>query len=212
MLRTLFVIGVLAGGVAIDPAGVAGQSVSGQGSAATVRTLTSGSQTFASVTLPPGGGTNNADVDAASVPTMLSANDLTSITTGQVDQTLVSSTTSAEATDVNVLNGLITAKTVLAVATSYADGTVARSESSGSVLLAVVMNGVSYGDVTPAPNTRVALPGLGYVVFNEQTPTGDGLHNAGLTINMIHVYLTDPVTGASIGNIVVGTAQTAASL
>jgi hypothetical protein len=212
MLRSLFIVGVLASGVALTPAGARGQSVVGKGSAAVVRTPTSGPLTFASVTLLSGGGMQNADVDVASVPNALDANGLTSITTGQVDQTLVSATTSAEATDVNILNGLITAKAVLALATSYADGTTARNESSGSTLQGLAVNGASYADGAPTPNTRVELPGVGYVVLNEQTPTGDGVHNAGLTVNMIHVYLTDPVTGASIGNIVVGTAQSAASL
>ena len=97
------------------------------------------------------------------------------------------------------------------MATSYADGVTATSESDGSALVGLVVNGVSYADVPPDPNTQVDLPGVGYVVLNEQLSDGDGVHNTSLTVNMIHVYLTDP-TGAPAGDIVIGTARSGASL
>jgi len=153
-----------------------------------------------------------ADVDNAAVPATFAASGLTSITTGQIDQGLVTATTSAEAADVTILNGLITAKQVLALATSYANGTRAASESNGSTLLNLVIAGVPYGDGAPAPNTRVALPGVGYVVLNEQFSNGDGVHSAGLTVNMIHVYLLDSLTGASVGEIIVAAATSTATL
>jgi len=137
---------------------------------------------------------------------------LTSITTGQIDSGLVSVTASAEAADVNILNGLIAAKAILALATSYANGTTAASESDGSTLLDLVIAGVSYADGAPAPNTRVELPGVGYVVLNEQISSGDGVHSTTLTVNMIHVYLVDQLTGASVGEIVVGAAMSTATL
>lgn len=189
-----------------------GQSVAGQAIAARVSTRTAGSQTFAGVTLPQAGGMENADIDAASVINTLGAAGLTSITSGQVDQNLVSVTASAEAADVNILNGLIAAKAVLALTTSYANGTTAASESDGSTLLNLVIAGVPYADGAPAPNTRVALRGVGYVVLNEQISSGDGVHSAGLTVNMIHVYLLDPLSGAPSGEIVVAAATSTATL
>lgn len=195
------------------PRGAAGaQSVAGQAIAATVNTPAAGSQTFAGVTLPQAGGMENADVDTAGVINTLGATGLTSITTGQLDQGWVSVTATAEAADVNILNGLIAAKAVLALATSYANGTTAASESDGSTLLSLVIAGVSYTDGPLAPNTRIELPGVGYVVLNEQISSGDGVHSTGLTVNLIHVYLLDPLTGASAGEIVVATATSTAAL
>jgi hypothetical protein len=187
-----------------------GQTVAGQGIAATVNTPAAGSQIFAGATLPQTGGMEQSDVDNASLLNTFGAAGMTSITTGQIDGGLVSVTTSAEAADVNILNGLIAAKAVLALATSYANGTTATSESDGSTLLDLVIAGVPYADGAPAPNTRVELSGVGYVVLNEQLLSGDGVHLTGLTVNMIHVYLVDPVTNASAGEIVVGTAQSTA--
>jgi len=69
------------------------------------------------------------------------------------------------------------------------------------------VNGVQLDD--PAPNTRVDLPGVGYALLNEQIPT-----SGGITVNMIHVILQQPVLGLfgqvtgvrTIGDIIVGSA------
>jgi hypothetical protein len=171
-----------------------------------------GAQQFATVGLPIAGGMADSELASVAVPSTLAADALASITAGQLDQTLVSATTTSQAANVNVLNGLITAQAVLAVATSYANGVTATSESNGSALVGLVVNGVNYADSPPAPNTQVSLPGVGYVVLNEQMPVGDGARSTGLTVNMIHVYLTDPASGTPAGDIVVGMAKSAASL
>jgi hypothetical protein len=199
---------------AAAPSWSAAQSgtLSARGAAATVTTAVGGgAQQFAVAVLPGSGGKADSELPSVTVASTLTADGLTSITTGQLDQALVSATTTAEAANVNVLDGLITADAVLAVATSYANGAAATSESGGSTLVGLVINGSSYGDAAPAPNTRVTLSGVGYVVLNEQIPTGDGVHASGLTVNMIHVYLTDPILGTPRGEIVVGAAQSAAS-
>ena len=208
-LRTLAVMSA----VALAPARSTAQSgtLSARGVAATVTTAM-GPQQFASALLPGSGGMADSALPSVAVPSTLSAEGLASITTGQLDQALVSATTTAEAAKVSVLDGLITADAVLAVATSYANGVTASSEASGSALVGLVVNGLSYGDVAPAPNTRLDLPGVGYVVLNERLRTGDGVHSTGLTVNMIHVYLIDPNLGTVTGEIVVGAAQSAASM
>lgn len=208
--RGLVALLVLSGALAIPRGSAWGQSVAGQAIAARVTTPV-GSQTFAGATLSQTGGMESADVDNAGVANTFGAEGLTSITTGQIDQGLVSVTATAEAAEVRILNGLIVAKAVLALATSYANGTTASSESNGSTLLDLVVAGVSYVDGAPAPNTRVQLPGVGYVVLNEQIAGGDGVHSSSLTVNMIHVYLLDSLTGAAAGEIVVGAATSTAT-
>ncbi|PYP13416.1 MAG: hypothetical protein DMD54_16835 [Gemmatimonadetes bacterium] len=203
-------LAVLFGSLAHGPLAAQTGSVSGSGSAAAVATTVS-TQQFASAALPSAGGMTDSELASIAVLSTVSADGLASITTGQLDEALVSATTTAQAANVNVLNGLITADAVLAMATSYANGVTATSESDGSALVGLVVNGVSYADVPPDPNTQVDLPGVGYVVLNEQLSDGDGVHNTSLTVNMIHVYLTDP-TGAPAGDIVIGTARSGASL
>ena len=104
---------------------------------------------------------------------------------GTTDATAVSSSTLES---VNLLNGLITADGVVALASSAAKDGMASSNAEGSQLANLVVNGVAVpSDV--APNTRVDLPGMGYAVLNEQTFTGDGVTSSGITVNMIHVVL-----------------------
>ena len=181
--------------------------VSGQGYAAVVN-LATGTQQFAGAALPAEGGMVDADVDAAAVASTLTARTLNSITTGMADSALGSAQTSAEAADVSILNGLITARQVLGVAASYVNQQAAGSGADGSALLDLVVNGVSFAG-TPPPNTRIDLAGVGYVVLNEQTPTGNGVTTSGISVNMIHVVLRNALTGLTTGEIVVGSATSA---
>ena len=183
--------------------------VSGQGYAAAVN-LATGTQQFAGAALPPEGGMVDADVDAAAVASTLTASTLNSITTGMADSAVGSAQTSAEAADVSILNGLITARQVLGVAASYVNQQAAGSGADGSALVDVVVNGVPLAG-TPPPNTRIELAGVGYVVLNEQTPTGNGVTTSGISVNMIHVVLQNALTGLTTGEIVVGSATSAAA-
>ena len=181
--------------------------VSGQGYAAVVN-LATGTQQFAGAALPAEGGMVDADVDAAAVASTLTASTLNAITTGMADSAVGSAQTSAEAADVSILNGLITARQVLGVAASYVNQQAAGSGADGSALLDLVVNGVSFAG-TPPPNTRIDLAGVGYVVLNEQTPTGNGVTTSGISVNMIHVVLRNALTGLTTGEIVVGSATSA---
>src|SRR5256885_12269760 len=110
-LRTLAVMSA----VALAPARSTAQSgtLSARGVAATVTTAM-GPQQFASALLPGSGGMADSALPSVAVPSTLSAEGLASITSGQLDQALVSATTTAEAAKVRVLDGLITADAVLA--------------------------------------------------------------------------------------------------
>jgi len=204
----LVAIGAMSG-LAPAAARLAAQTpyVSGQGYAAVVN-LATGTQQFASAALPPEGGMVDADVDAAAVTSTLTASTLNSITTGMADSAVGSAQTSAEAADVSILNGLITARQVLGVAASYVNQEAAGSGADGSALVDVVVNGVPLAG-TPPPNTRIDLAGVGYVVLNEQTPTGNGVTTSGISVNMIHVVLQNALTGLTTGEIVVGSATSA---
>ena len=209
--RSVLTLIAMMGALSAVPTSARAQSAAGHATAAIVNTPATGSQTFAAATLPTAGGMTSADADAATVPNLLGADGLRSIATGQFGDSGASVTATAETANLNVLNGLITAKAVVALATSYATGATAASEANGSTLLALVVNGVAYDDGPPAPNTRINLPGTGYVVLNEQIAQGDGIHTSALTVNMIHVYLTDALTGSTTGEIIVGSAQSSAS-
>jgi hypothetical protein len=111
-------------------------------------------------------------------------------------------TSTAEVANVNVLNGLITADAVRAHATATASGSASSFSSIGSTFKNLKVAGQVMNDVTP--NTRIDLPGTfgagSYVILYERvgstsTPqpgqTQGGIYSANLTVNMIHVFVTD---------------------
>jgi len=163
--------------------------------------------------LPVGEAMATDQGQSVSVPGFVTAQDLFTIVTGDADpldgSNAVSSTTLGA---VQLLNGLITADGVVAIASSTVGDNAVGSNAEGSSLGNLVVGGVEVSD--PAPNTRMDLPGVGYVILNEQRPTGDGVTTSGLTVNMIHVVLQQPMLGLlgqvvgyqTVGNIIVGSA------
>jgi hypothetical protein len=156
------------------------------------------------VVLPSGGGTASNQVASITIPHTLASQTLTVTTTGSIGGTSASALSSATVEQVDILNGLVTAKAVVAVASSTGDGTTATSSATGSKLLGLTVGNIVFGDVIPVPNTVIPLPGVGTVILNEQIRGGDGVTTTSLTVNMIHVVLSG---SAGSGDIVVSSAH-----
>ena len=167
-------------------------------------------QTAASAILPPGGDMVTNSGQSIAVGGLATAQDAFAIVSGDADYGS-SAVSSATLGAVNLLNGLITADGVVAMASSSI-GDAVNSNTEGSSLANLVVGGVEVSDA--APNTRMDLPGVGYVVLNEVQTTGDGVTTSGVTVNMIHVVLQQPILGVlgqvtgyqTVGNIIVGSA------
>src|SRR5436189_1031535 len=157
------------------------------------------------VVLPPDGGMVSDQLLNISVPNAAASTTLGVVTTGSIGPNTASAQSSASVENVNLLNGLITSRIVVAMSSSTADGSTATSTSEGSTLIGLSVNGSLPTDVTPPPNTRISIPGA-TVILNEQIASGDGVHTSALTVNMIHVVLNDP-TGAITGDIIVASAH-----
>ena len=197
-------LGLLLGAGLLPAVTARAQTVGGTGFGALVNAGGLAQQSSVAV-LPSTGGYALGDDLAFGVPNVVASQWLTSVTTGAVDVTRSTSQTSSSVEAVNVLNGLIRADIVTAMASSYRTATGAFSDADGSGFAGLVVNGVAFtGD--PAPNTRIALPGVGFAVLNEQIPSGDGVTSSGITVNLIHVVLQDALTGAQTGEIIVGSA------
>jgi len=200
------------------------QSVGGQAYSTYVNTpLGSSGQTPLAV-LPAVFGTDGAEADAEgsalNVAGALSSDFLNSITSGEIGTAESGAQSTASAASINILNGLITADEVVANVMSSVgqDGAFSNADGSTFTNLAIAGVGSLSGDQPVAPNTNISLPGVGYVVLNEQIPSGDGVTSSGLTVNMIHVYLQSltggtctllgclPGVPTTTGEIVVGSA------
>src|SRR6266702_674897 len=141
-------------------AGVA-QSVGGQAYGTYVNTPAASLGQSPLAVLPAISGTDGdiafAEADASGVLGTLSTEFLNSTTTGALG-------------------------TAEAGAQSTASG--AASNANGSTFDNLVVAGVpvTSGDAPVDPNTNITLPGVGYVVLNEQIPTGDGVTSSGMTV------------------------------
>jgi hypothetical protein len=207
-LAELLLLALVTGGAT----SAAAQGVSGEGFGALVDSGGNVAKAAGAV-LPAGGGIGIGDLDAVGLVGSVTSGWATTVTTGAVGAQTVSAQTISSVENLSILGGLLTAKFVNAVSSSTADGTKASSNALGSVLTDLVINGtrVGSGDLMPAPNTRIELPALGYAVLNEQKSGGDGVTTSGLSVTMIHVVLLDALTGAKTGEILVGSASSAAS-
>jgi hypothetical protein len=210
LMNRFVVLGLVVGyGSAGAPLG-AQTSVAGEAYGSFVR-LGGTTTKSATATLPDTGGMAAADLDFTNAPGALSSGWVSTTSTGASGALKATSQSTAAVEDVNVLGGLITARTAIAVASSYATGAGVASDAAGSTVTDLVVNGmpVAIGDAAFPPNTRIALPGVGYVILNEQQQMGDGVQSSGVTVNLIHVYLQNALTGAITGEIVVASARSA---
>ena len=92
-------------------------------------------------------------------------------------------------TGLNALDGLIKADAIKAVANTSANATTINSTPMGSEFVNLRIAGQPVrADV--APNTRVNLPGLGYVLLKSVKKSGDGQSMSKITVDMLTVVVT----------------------
>lgn len=161
-------------------------------------------------TQPPPGFTKTNTTAAVSIPGVLQTGAIdTSVATGPAGGP-ASTKTTATISNVRALGGLVNAGAVNAVSTTSFDSTGYHPSAAGSGFVGLAIGGVPVL-IAPAPNTTIALPGVGKVVLNEQitrqTSTG-----ATMTVNMIDITLSTAQAGLPAGTkIVVGHASSSLS-
>jgi hypothetical protein len=152
------------------------------------------------------GGLADSEKAAVALPGLVSTGLVTVTSPGGVGDQAAGSEATTTVSKVSVLDGVVSCDLVVAMSSSRSDGHTARSSADGSTFLGLTVAGTAMGDVLPAPNTRIPVPGVGTVVLNEQVASGDGVTTSGLQVNMIHVLLA----GAVAGDLVVGSARSGA--
>jgi hypothetical protein len=106
-------------------------------------------------------------------------------------------------TNLSLLNGLITADAVEAVATADATPTALTTSHSGSMLTNLVVAGVAINADVPA-NTVVALPGVGSVTVKFVATGAYANQAVGLEVEMLRVQVTESNSlGLPVGAVLV---------
>ena len=117
---------------------------------------------------------------------VLTANAVTSTVYGLKTATTAKSTDTSTISGLNLLNGLITATTIKAVANASATATKISADAKGSTFVDLVVAGVPIA-ANPAPGTRITLAGIGSVVLNQATVTGNNSKSRQITVAMLTV-------------------------
>ena len=189
--------------VILSAGAAAAGSVGGNASGLAITTpLTTVTETPLAV-LPGGGGTVSDQLFGFGVPGLLSAGAITSAVQGVVAQGASSAGGLVEVLDLDILGGLVTADRIVSAGNASGDGTTAGSDVAGQLVENLTVNGVSLGNVVPAPGTLVTVPGVAEITFNAQETSGDGVTTAGITTTMIRVRLLS-LLGVPVGEIHVG--------
>ena len=199
-LTLALLLGVVVKANSSPPDGVRG--------AASGATVASGKTKVAAapqVVLPGGGGAVFTEAPAINVPDVVSTGALSAISNGAFGATDTSSQSLATIEDVNLLNGRVRADLIVAIASSAGDGAAAASNSAGSEVVNLVVDGVPKGNVS---GTNVGIPiAGGTVIVNEQTLGGDGSSTSDIGVNALRVILRDPWTWNVTDDFKVGSAS-----
>lgn len=143
---------------------------------------------------PAGFHTQNtvATVNAAPVVTTGTAT-----TTGDTSASPIQTVTSATTENISLLGGLVTAVAIRSRSTASQNPGFATS-AAGTTFTNLSVLGLPVA-INPAPNTRIDLPGIGFVVVNEQI-RAVGANSAALTVNGLHVVVNQVnLLGIAVG-------------
>src|SRR6266446_3410574 len=131
------------------------------------------------------GGSSTVTANAISEPNVGNVGSETSSASGQTTPTSANAKSSNSTSALNLLSGLIQANQVTTTANAAWNGT--GTSSGSTVFQNGTVNGVPLAS-NPAPNTRINLSGLGFVIVNEQSGSSNasGASEAviGLDINI----------------------------
>jgi len=155
------------------------------------------------------GGTNTVSLATVSLPGIVSTGTMTDTITGSINSQGGTVTSTSTIQGVNLLGGLITADAITGTATaSY--GT-SGSTSASTTLANFNIGGIAV-TANPGPNTFLAVPGFGYVEFNEQyNNTTTGL--AAMQMHAVDIFITVPNPLLPIGaRIFLGSADAVVTL
>jgi hypothetical protein len=202
--------------------GAPNQAVSGH--AFTASETTDAAQlpvTVGFVSIPATGGEDHQDLDEAAL-SVLTAGASVADSRGTLGPTASTATSYAQVAGVCLLPGCtVRADVVRGESSSTANAAGASSNDGDTKLLGLTVNGTAM-PVEPGPNQRVELPGIGFVILNEQfcddgaalaSGCADGTGHAGLTVRAIRLVVTVPENplGVKTGEIIVAEAHSDAT-
>lgn len=149
------------------------------------------------------GVTHTNTVTSVNAPPVLTTGTVDTSAASQGTATGVAATASSTVQSASVLGGLVSAAAVKSVSTASRNSSTGAFgvSAAGSSFVSLTVNGHPFSG-TPAPNTKIALPGVGYVILNQQSSQVTK-NSAALTVIAIHVVVTRTTSAGQAGTQVV---------
>jgi len=169
--------------------------------------ITSGTTAVSMLCTEQTGMSNSNSVAGVSLPPLAVTGVIdTSVSSAEVNGGSAS-TAIATVNGLNLLGGLVTADAVKSVSSSISSSGGFSTSSAGTIFTNAAVLGLPIL-IDVAPNTRIVLPGIGYVILNEQISKVDST-SASLTVNAVHIHVSQTnVLGLPIGaQLIVANAQ-----
>jgi hypothetical protein len=136
-----------------------------------------------------GGVTRFNEVDGVDAGRVLSVQVIRTTAYTNKTATNAALTTTAKVSGLRALDGRITADAVQAVADVSASASKIGSTSRRSTFTNLRVLGQPVASSVPN-NTRLDIPGFGYIVLKEVVQRGDGVNTGSININMIKIVIT----------------------
>ncbi len=136
------------------------------------------------------GVTHSNTAASVNVPSVLSTGTIDTRAASKTTTTGVGSTAMSKTQSANLLGGLVTATMIRSYTTTSYNTSTDRFHNSaaGTTFVGLVVGGHAITG-TPPPNTKITLPGVGYVVLNQQS-SHIGTSSASMTVIGIHLVVT----------------------
>jgi len=142
-----------------------------------------------------GGKTRTNSINGLAVPGMMDSGDAITTAFAGPEGTAQVARTTASVADLNLMDGMITAPSIQAVAQDSIQDGAETTSTDGSGFTGLTIAGVAVPLDTP-PNTTLPLPGIGTVVVNEQSVQKRG----NVSVNGLHITVTSPNSlGMAVG-------------
>jgi len=163
------------------------------------------------VSIPATGGLDHQDLDEVTIGSAVSAGASESESGGGLSATTSTASSFAQAAGVCLgptTGCTINATLVKSQSNSTADESGASSNDDGTELVGLVVMGTPVS-ANPPPNTVIELPGIGFVILNEQVSDAPATGHTGLTVRAIHAFVTVPGNPAGLqeGEVIVAEAH-----
>ena len=139
------------------------------------------------------GGDSSNNIAGVSLPPLFDLGQGETTAVGSVGSQNAVGETTASVEAVDLLDGLITADAVVAVAQGMSDGQTAQFSDAGSLLVNLVVDGQAIVDVDP--NTQIPLPGIGTLWLHRVIST-----HSSFEVRMIELVIEEPgIPGVDVG-------------